>query len=280
VEFSSFEPAVDAAAEPAEDAVCFVFRRGELLIAAFRSGGALPRYDEIQVVRERIVRANLIGWLDRQPAFAIELEEEVGDLRPLEFRPLRGAFGVLDERTWMVAGLAAQVVEWDRTHQYCGRCGSPTEYVPNERGKRCPACGLVAYPRVSPAVIVLVERGDEVLLARGPHLAAGMYALIAGFVEVGESLEDAVRREIREEVSIEVDRIEYFASQSWPFPHSLMLGFTAQYAGGEIRIDRNEIEDARWFSPDAMPRVPPPLSIARKLIDRYAGKHEIQLESW
>jgi NAD+ diphosphatase len=280
VEFSSFEPGVDAGAEPADDAVCFVFRRGELLIAASRSEGALPRYTEIQVVRERIVRANLIGWLDQQPAFAIELDEEAADLQPLEFRPLRGAFGVLDERTWMVAGMAAQVVEWDRSHQFCGRCGSRTEYVTNERGKRCPVCGLVAYPRVSPAVIVLVERGDEALLARGPHLAAGMYALIAGFVEVGESLEDAVRREIREEVGIEVDRIEYFASQSWPFPHSLMLGFTAQYDSGEIEIDHNEIEDARWFSPDDMPRVPPPLSIARKLIDHYADKHHIQLNSW
>lgn len=280
MEFSSFEPGVDAGAEPADDAVCFVFRRGELLIAASRSEGALPRYTEIQVVRERIVRANLIGWLDQQPAFAIELDEEAADLQPLEFRPLRGAFGVLDERTWMVAGMAAQVVEWDRSHQFCGRCGSRTEYVTNERGKRCPVCGLVAYPRVSPAVIVLVERGDEALLARGPHLAAGMYALIAGFVEVGESLEDAVRREIREEVGIEVDRIEYFASQSWPFPHSLMLGFTAQYDSGEIEIDHNEIEDARWFSPDDMPRVPPPLSIARKLIDHYADKHHIQLNSW
>ena len=280
MEFSSFEPGVDAGAEPADDAVCFVFRRGELLIAASRSEGALPRYTEIQVVRERIVRANLIGWLDQQPAFAIELDEEAADLQPLEFRPLRGAFGVLDERTWMVAGMAAQVVEWDRSHQFCGRCGSRTEYVTNERGKRCPVCGLVAYPRVSPAVIVLVERGDEALLARGPHLAAGMYALLAGFVEVGESLEDAVRREIREEVGIEVDRIEYFASQSWPFPHSLMLGFTAQYDSGEIEIDHNEIEDARWFSPDDMPRVPPPLSIARKLIERYADKHKIQLNSW
>ena len=280
MDFSTFEPGVDAAAEPADDAVCFVFRKSELLIAASGVDDALPRFADLQVAREKIVRANLIGWLDQQPAFAIELAEDVADLQPLEFRPLRGTFGVLNERTWMVAGLAAQVVEWDRTHQFCGRCGSPTDYVPNERGKRCPVCGLVAYPRVSPAVIILVERGDDVLLARGPHLAAGMYALIAGFVEAGESLEDAVRREIREEVGIEVGRIEYFGSQSWPFPHSLMVGFTAQYASGEIQIDANEIEDARWFSPDDMPRVPPPLSIARKLIDRYAEKHAIQLVSW
>ena len=280
MDFSAFEPAVDSAAEPSNDAICFAFRKSELLIAVTRDVGALPRFAELAVVREQVVRTNLIGWFDRQPAFAIELADEAEDLLPLEFRPLRGAFGVLDEQTWMVAGLAAQVVEWDRSHQFCGRCGSRTEYLPSERGKRCPVCGLVAYPRVSPAVIVLVERGDDVLLARGPHLAVGMYALIAGFVEAGEALEDAVRREIREEVGLEVDSIEYFGSQSWPFPHSLMVGFTAQYASGEIRIDRNEIEDARWFSPGDMPRVPPPLSIARKLIDRYAGKHKIQLNSW
>lgn len=276
---AAFRAGVDATAKPEMDAVCFAFRRGELLIGPGRDDRRLPLFRELDLFRDRIARISLIGWFDQQPAFAIELTEDAPDLPPLEFHPLRAAFGALDEPTWMVAGLAAQVVEWDRSHQFCGRCGTATEYVPAERGKRCPACGQVAYPRVSPAVIVLIERGDDVLLARGSHLAAGMYALIAGFVEAGESLEDTVRREIREEVGIEVDRIAYFGSQSWPFPHSLMVGFTAQYLAGEIRLDPAELEDARWFSPGTMPHVPPPLSIARKLIDHYAAKHNIQLNS-
>lgn len=280
MELSAFEPGVDALAEPTDDDICFVFRRSELLLAPSPDNSALPRFAQLEAVRNCIVRANLIGWFNQRPAFAIEMAEDVVDLYALEYRPLRGAFGALDEQTWMIAGLAAQVVEWDRSHQFCGRCGARTDYLSTERGKRCLACDLVAYPRVSPAVIVIVERGDDVLLARGPHLAAGVYALVAGFVEAGESLEAAVRREIREEVAIEVEDIEYFDSQSWPFPHSLMVGFTAQFASGEIEIERNEIEDARWFSPGDMPRVPPPLSIARKLIDRYAAKHHIYLDSW
>ncbi len=135
----------------------------------------------------------------------------------------------------------------------------------------------MAFPRISPAMIVLIERGEQVLMARGPHHAPGMYALLAGFVEIGDSLEDAVRREVREEAGIDVDNITYFGSQPWPFPHSLMVGFTAQYAGGELELDKDELEDAQWFGPETMPPVPPPLSIARKLLDAYARKHGITL---
>jgi NAD+ diphosphatase len=178
----------------------------------------------------------------------------------------------------MIAARAAMVLEWDRNHQYCGSCGNPTIVLDNERAKQCPNCGLVAYPRVSPAVIVLVERGNDVLLARGAHLTTGMYALIAGFVEAGESLEDAVHREIREEVGIEVTDIRYFGSQPWPFPHQLMVGFTAQYASGSIKVEPSELQDAKFFSPDAMPPIPPRLSIARRLIDAYAQKHGVDLD--
>jgi NAD+ diphosphatase len=167
---------------------------------------------------------------------------------------LRALYGLVDDQLFALAGRASQILEWDRTHQFCGRCGTPTEYAPRERAKRCPVCGLMSFPRLSPAVIVLVERGDEVLLARHTRSTDGMYALLAGFVEPGETIEEAIQREIREESGIEVDRMAYFGSQPWPFPHQLMIGFTAQYADGEIQIDGVEIADARWFTAQAMPK--------------------------
>ena len=143
---------------------------------------------------------------------------------------------------------AFQVVEWDRTHRYCGRCGTPTRQKADERAKECPKCGYVAYPRVSPAMMALVTRGREILLARSHRFVNGVYSALAGFVEPGETIEDCVRREVREEVGVEIDDITYFASQSWAFPHSLMIAYTAEYAGGEIRLEDAEIADARWFS--------------------------------
>ncbi|GIW04292.1 MAG: hypothetical protein KatS3mg059_0912 [Thermomicrobiales bacterium] len=191
---------------------------------------------------------------------------------------LRALYGRVSDDLFAVAGRAAQIIEWDRTHQYCGRCGTPTETAPAERAKRCPRCGLLSFPRLSPAIIVLVERGDEVLLARSPHFAEGMYSTLAGFVEPGESLEEAVYREVLEETGIAVTGLQYFGSQPWPFPHSLMIGFTARYAGGEITIDRNEIEDARWFTAFTLPRVPQKLSIARRLIDAFVARYREPLD--
>jgi NAD+ diphosphatase len=206
-------------------------------------------------------------------AYAIEISSD-RDLPPgLVAQGLRALYGRLPENMFALAGRAAQIIEWDRTHQFCGRCGTATDYSPGERAKRCPNCGLLSFPRLSPAIIVLVERGDEVLLARGQNFAPGVYSTLAGFVEPGESLEGAVHREIYEESGIELTDVRYFGSQPWPFPHSLMIGFTARYASGEIAIDPKEIADARWFTIDTLPRVPQKLSIARRLIDSYVAKH-------
>jgi NAD+ diphosphatase len=171
---------------------------------------------------------------------------------------------------WTVAGRADQIVRWDREHRFCGRCGEATMPQTGERARRCPRCGLHAFPRVSPAVIVLIERDERILLARSPHFAPGRFGIIAGFVEPGESLEGAVVREVREEVGVEVGEVQYWGSQPWPFPHSLMVGFTATWQSGEIEIDPSEIVDAQWFRRDELPPIPPPISIARKLIDAWA----------
>jgi NAD+ diphosphatase len=186
-----------------------------------------------------------------------------------ELRELRSLLGALPAAEARLAVRALHILEWGRTHRFCGRCGTASEETPGQLARRCPRCGLTSFPRISPAVIVLVRRGDRVLLGRGNHLPAGLFSALAGFVEPGETLEETVCREIREEVGIEVADVRYVGSQPWPFPDSLMVGFTAEHAGGEIRVDPAEIAEAHWFGLDDLPPVPPPFSIARTLIEGW-----------
>jgi NAD+ diphosphatase len=218
------------------------------------------------------VRTQYLGALDGVACLSGELRPDAEAPPGMAFATLRSLHGRLSDDHYAVAGRAAQVVEWDRSHQFCGRCGGATLSVPGQRAKRCTVCGHLVFPRLSPAVITLVERGEEVLLARGTNRPQGIWSVIAGFVDPGESLEEAVVREIREEVGIEVDAVRYFGSQPWPYPHSLMVGFTARHAGGELRVDDDEIAEAGWFRAGALPRIPPPLSIARTLIDDWAER--------
>lgn len=188
---------------------------------------------------------------------------------PYAVAGLRELFMVLGEERWHAAGRAVQIVEWARTHRFCGRCATPTERVAGELAMKCPACGLTFYPRLAPAVIVLVRRGREALLARGARFPLPFFSTLAGFVEPGETLEQTVAREVREEVGVEVNNVRYFGSQPWPFPHSLMVGFIADWAGGEIKVDPVEIVEATWFEPENLPVIPPKISIARRLIDAW-----------
>jgi len=217
----------------------------------------------------RPLRAQYLGTLNDLPCYSAELNPDVSAPEGTEFRGLRGLFGWLEEDLFWLAGRAVQVMRWDQTHQFCGRCGAPTEIKPDERARICPECQLVAYPRLSPAIIVAVVKGDEILLARAHRFPHGLYSVIAGFVEPGENLEECLRREVREEVGIEVKSIRYFGSQPWPFPNSLMVGFTAEYDRGEIHVDEAEISDAGWFKVGNLPRIPDKVSIARQLIDWF-----------
>jgi len=198
--------------------------------------------------------------------------EEDLDLASAGFGPLMALHGRVPDGDWAMAGRGVQLLEWNRTHRFCGQCGTPTEPATGERARRCPACGLAAFPRLAPAVITLVTRGDEALLARGASFPRPMYSCLAGFVEPGETLEEAVRREVREEVGVELADVRYVGSQPWPFPHSLMIGFRAEWAGGEIVPDPSEIADAQWYRADDLPVVPPPVSIARALIDGWVAE--------
>jgi len=201
---------------------------------------------------------------------AVEVGPEAEAPGGMAFRDLRAMLGGSDEAFFAMAGRAKQVVDWNRTHRYCGRCGSETgPHRKEPLARECPNCGMVFHPRISPAAIVLVRRGDEALLARSPGFPKGMYSALAGFVEPGETLEGCVRREVREEVGIEVGEVRYFASQPWPFPNSLMVGFFAGYSGGELRPDPEEIEDAGWFAADALPGIPPRPTIARAMVDAF-----------
>ncbi|HEY8068708.1 MAG TPA: NAD(+) diphosphatase [Burkholderiales bacterium] len=180
---------------------------------------------------------------------------------------LRALFTVLDDAHFALAGRAIQLVDWDRSHRYCGRCGTPTEAKTEERSRVCPACRFSAYPRIAPAVMALVRREGEILLGRSPHFPPGMYSALAGFVEPGETLEQCLQREVEEEVGVRVSRIRYFASQPWPFPNSLMIAFVCDWVSGEIRPQEGEIEAANWFKVLQLPKLPSRISIARRLID-------------
>ncbi len=211
-----------------------------------------------------------LGVLDGRPCWAVDTDgrDDVGEGEA--FVDLRALWGAVDDVRWTLAGRAVQLVEWQRTHRFCGRCATATISVPGERARRCPACGLQAFPRLAPAIITLIERDDgHVLLARGAAFPLPMYSCLAGFVEPGETLEEAVRREVLEEVGVRVGELRYWGSQPWPFPHSLMIGFLARWESGDIEVDGVEIVDAGWYAPDALPMIPPGISIARKMIDAW-----------
>jgi NAD+ diphosphatase len=215
-----------------------------------------------------------LGDLAGAPCFARALDDAApAPPDGTELVPLRQLFGALPEHDWGIAGRALGLTSWDRDHRHCGRCGAPTERSPTERARVCSACGLSAYPRLSPAVIVAVERDGKILLARNARTRMPFHSVLAGFVEVGESLEDCVRREVAEEAGIQLDDIRYFGSQPWPLTNSLMIVFTAKWAAGEIVEDPTEIMEAAWHAPDALPVVPGKLSIASALIADFVRRH-------
>jgi NAD+ diphosphatase len=248
----------------------FCVRDTSALIRRTDDGATLPA-----TVPEGITHA--LGTLNGRPCLAVD-GTDCPAPAGLEWCDLRTLYRLLDETLWGVAGRAVQIVGWDRTHRYCGRCGTPTVPLPGERVRRCPNCDLHAYPRVSPAIIVLVTRGEhdeQALLAWGTRRQQQFYSTLAGFVEAGETLEEALVREIKEEVGIDVRDVTYFGSQAWPFPHQLMIGYRARHAGGELVPQESEIRDARWFTPqevDTVTAVRGPFSIAGRLIDGWIAE--------
>jgi NAD+ diphosphatase len=220
----------------------------------------------------QVAREQFVGHWHGRPCFAVE----IGDI--VEFDPLRFQAGSLyqllgrvNDGLFALVGRAAQLLDWERDHCFCGRCGGAMAPASGERAVACVSCKTLLYPRISPCVITLVTRGEHMLLARNARFPRPMYSTLAGFIEAGENAEECLRREVKEEVGVEVGAISYFGSQSWPFPNQLMLGYFAEYTGGEITPDCDEIAEAAWFSAAELPPIPPVSSIAGQLIRHHCA---------
>jgi NAD+ diphosphatase len=256
----------------AEGAQFVVVRDTQVLVVDADGVPSLPTLTELEPWLGAGRSRHLVGHLGGSDVYAVAADEPDATSDRLRFVPVRSLFGTLDAQLLDLVGRSLAVVEFETTHRYCGRCASPTEPIAGERGKRCVRCDLSFYPRIPPAVITLIEHEGRLLLARSARFKTGVFSAVAGFVEIGESLEEAAIREAREEVGVEIGDLRYFGSQPWPFGRSLMVGYFGRYLSGDIQVDGNEIVEAAWFDLDRLPLLPPPISIARKLIDSFVAQ--------
>lgn len=253
------------APEAATESYWFIFQN-DILVMKDASG--IDALFHGAAINFPIFRQHYLGRLNDVPVYAAEIHAPIAETN-LRTGNLKQVYDALGYPLFDIASRALQVLNWDRNHQFCGRCAAPLQMKSDERAKQCVVCDLLVYPRISPCVIVLIHREHQLLLARSTHFRLGVYSTLAGFIEPGETAEQAVHREVKEEVGIEVKNLRYLGSQSWPFPDSFMLGFIAEYASGELKIDPKEIEDAKWFDVDNLPPLPLSISIAHKLIAEY-----------
>jgi NAD+ diphosphatase len=247
----------------------FGCRGNRLLVRSNGEQAGIPEANEVSELGLVPAWVHYFGRWEGKGCYALHFEEDVEAPAGFEWAGLRELFGRLEDDLVWAGGRAAQLVHWHANHRFCGRCAAPTGDHPTERAKLCPRCGLVNHPRVTPAIIVAVVRDRRLLLAHSKRFTARFFSVLAGFVEPGETLEECVQREVSEEVGVRVENIRYFGSQPWPFPDSLMVAFTADHAGGEIRVDHEEICEAGWYAADQLPPIPPRISVARRLIDWF-----------
>jgi NAD+ diphosphatase len=252
----------------------FIFYSNKLLVKITDNSFTIPYEKCLDKLNISPVRIQYFGTLSGKSCYAVEVDSDNLDNNEMSFMNLRSLFERLDEDILLVAGKAYQIVIWNQTHQYCGRCGSETENLKNEMAKICPKCGFISYPRICPVTITAIIKDNKLLLAHNKSFLNNMYSIISGFVEAGETLEECVQREAFEEIGIKIKNIKYFSSQPWPFPNSLMTGFTAEYDSGTISVDGTEIDDAGWFSADDLPKIPGKMSISRQLIDWFIGNFQ------
>ncbi|MEZ4391284.1 MAG: NAD(+) diphosphatase [Polyangiales bacterium] len=262
---AEFVPAIGAAPEVLPEGARVMVFDGSMLVVAEEPLGLSHNPVPFE-------RPHLLGALEGAPLYGASL---VGEAPPGHRAiDLRALASVLRPGEWSAAAYAAQVLHWDRTNRFCGACGAETSPAvdPKKRARVCARCAHEVYPRISPCTITAIHDGSRVLLVRTPFFPPGRFGLVAGFVDPAESLEDCVRREAREEVGLELHDVSYLGSQPWPFPHQLMVGFVARAAPEEPRLLDGELAEARWFAPDALPQLPPRLSIARSLIEHVADR--------
>lgn len=269
-----FEPDLRAP-ESSDDALCCVFH-GDELVADMRSPEPclLPR-SEVRFLAPAPVRELFLGYWQGKPCFARELDRDT-DLAAPDYLAgnLYQILGRVPDALFALAGRAQQLLAWERENAFCGRCGGAMGGHNHERARTCEPCNTLVYPRIAPCIIVLVSRGEELLLARNANFPIEMFSTLAGFIEAGESVEECLVREVKEEVGVDVENIRYFSSQSWPFPNQLMLGFFAEYSGGDIVCEYEEIAEAHWFRPDSLPTIPPVHSISGQLIRHHVEQYQ------
>lgn len=255
--------------ETVDSAWHFVFV-GNQIVQTFNDAGEWVPLTEadLDVFSSTTHVSHYMGNIGDKHCFAVE----VNALEGVPVGGLRSLFGKTDNLMFGLASRAVQIVDWFRTHRFCGRCGGHNREHGRDRAMVCDDCGIHAYPRLSPSMIVLIHKGDNVLLARNHRFPEGMFSTLAGFVEPGESVEETLVREVKEEVGVNVTNLEYQGSQSWPFPNSLMLGYHAEYESGEIVLQADEIADAAWFDCRSLPSIPGKVAISRWLIDSYLTK--------
>jgi NAD+ diphosphatase len=250
----------------------FVFKNDQLLI--------LKNEDEHKLLQSALIRCYPLGQFQEKNIYCAEVADDFVVDDTMQLLPFRQALTELSPEWYGLAAKAYSIILWDKNHRYCGRCGGQTVKLEDKFERICVDCTLTFYPRISPCIIVLIQNNEQLLLARGHHFKPGVYGLIAGFVEPGETLEEAVHREVKEEVGIHIKNLAYFGSQAWPFPDSLMVSFTAEYAHGELTINPEEIETAGWYAYDNLPGLPSArISIGRKLIDHFIAEKKATLSS-
>lgn len=244
----------------------------KILLRKTAEGYAMPCIADAQDLHIEETHLDFLGKYDLHDCYFAELCGLDFEISDFELIGLREVTSYVDAKgIFQLAGTANQLIHWNRMNQFCGNCGNKTIRKTEVRAKECPNCGNIIYPRISPATITAITKGNEILLAHNRSFKRKFYSLVAGFVEAGETLEQCVRREIMEEVGIKVKNIRYLNSQPWPFPDSLMMAFTAEYDSGEIAVDNEEIDEASWFSPDQLPEIPNEDSIAGKIIRHFAA---------
>ncbi len=248
----------------------FCFFEGNQLVEVGAEPGILSSYEDLkQVEVDTHQHPVYIGGYAGKRYFALELKEGTSERYGLATQTMRH-LGHQDEELFALLSRGLQLLHWRRNHKHCGRCGSETRPSQTEHAMICPNCNLSFYPKIMPCIMALVVRGDTCLLAKHANRGTGVFSALAGFIEAGESVEHAIRREVLEEVGIKTGEISYFSSQAWPFPGQLMLGFFAQYLEGEIIPEEGEIEEARWFRADDLPAIPEAFSLSGQLIRAFA----------
>ncbi|QGU94535.1 NAD(+) diphosphatase [Clostridium bovifaecis] len=249
--------------------LCFIFHNDELLIKEKDGNIVIPNAIDVQALGICLSNLDLLTIKDTTDFLFGELHISLTEIAEFKFYKLRVLITAIDNPTFNLAAKAFHLLKWDNTYKYCSKCGTLVEDKKDERAKICPKCGLISYPRISPAIITAVTKNDKLLLAHNANFPKGTYSVIAGFAEPGETFEDCVAREVFEEVGVHVKNIRYFGSQPWPFPDSLMVAFTCEYASGEIKVDGIEIDDASFYGAEDLPTLPLGGSIARRLIDWF-----------